>query len=344
MSAPARSRGLLAGALLLGLLAVAAALRARAPGLAAPVGPGAFGPASARQARALIATLARGLLAHQRADGAVEAGPDWAVQFEVERVVHTALAAAALAEAEALGLGPTVPGLGAGLDRALAFLTARQASTGPIGERHPKDAWSQVEATAAAIHAAATRGDAVSEALLARAGPALARMAQGGIRSGWTRAVALLAVDRVLDRRKEAAFGRPFRQLVDRRQANEALTFDGRLRTSDWNLAEAIARTLLQVRVGLDDFPARLADALLAQPPTWTGQGSDAKSWWMAAWIVGRTGRGGPWFEALLRTSVEDLRLVEGLVPASFYASGAAQTAALLLALSEGLRARPGAG
>lgn len=339
MSQSHRSSRVVGLAVVLGLCSVGFAYRAwQATDARARLPSGAYGHELAPAARAVVAQLARGLLRHQRADGAIEAGPDWAFGFEVERVANTALCAAALADALQVCPAGEVEGLEEGIQRALSFLVDRQGSTGPIGERHPKDVWSQVEATASGIYAAATVASPQGQALLARAGPALARMAQGGIRNGWTRAVALLAVDRVLDRRQEAVFGRPFRDLVDRRDANEAPGLEGRLRATDWNLTEAIARTLLQVRAGADGFPARMVEAVLEDLPIWRGQGSDTKSWWLAAWIAARSGQGRPWFARLLETAQQEVLWVQELAPASFYTCATAQTAGLLLALAEGFR------
>jgi hypothetical protein len=319
-------------------------LAGRAPraGERAALRDGAFGPARGAEAREAVAALARGLLAHQRADGAFEAGPDGIFAYEVERVAGAALALAALAEAEALGHAPDVPGLAGGIDLGVEFLRSRQGSTGLVGEPHVKDAWSPVEATAATVFALATRGRDASRPALEAAARALARLAQGSsIRNGWTRALAAMAVDRLLDEGEESLLGRPFREALDRREANTAPDRMGRIPVNDWNLAEAICRTLLEIRRGADPFLVGLADAAVLDLPEWRGQVSDCKTFWSQAWVVARTGRGEAWFSALLDASAEAPR-PEDLVPGSFYATPLDQTSALLLALAQGLRAEPG--
>jgi len=330
-----------AAALCLGLVSVAFSARAWRATERAALLDGVFGRSRGGEARAAVAGLARGLLVHQRADGAFEAGPDGIFAYEVERVAGTALAAAALAEAEDLGLGPEVPGLGEGLDRAVGFLRGRQTSTGMVGEPHVKDAWSPVEATAATTFALVTRARAAERAVLEAAARAVARQAQGSsIRNGWTRALAAMAVDRVLDEGEEAVLGRPFRETLDRREANTAPDRQGRIPVNDWNLAEAVSRTLLEIRRGADPFLVGLAEAAVLDPPQWRGQVSDCKTFWTQAWVVARTGRGAEWFGALLDAAQEAPR-IQDLVPGSFYATPLDQTSALLLALAQGLRAEP---
>ena len=342
MSVRRTSRPVLVVAVLLGVLSMASSVRAVLHEPGPEVRDGAFGEAGGPRARAIVVTLARGLVAHQRSDGSYEPGPDAAYAYEVERVAGAALATAALAEARRLGLADQVPGLDAALARGLAFIKSRQQETGVVGRTHPRDVWSQVEGTASAVLAFVVADRAEDGLAFEKAAKALARMLRGGVRNGWTRALATMTVARVAALGKVEAFGRPVSRLVDLREVNETPGKDGHLRTTDWNIAEAIARAVLGIRKGRDPFPPAMVTAVLADKPVWSGQGSDCKAWWMEAWLAARSGRGGPWFTDLLTMVEEEVQWTDGLVPGSFYATPLDQSSTLLFAFSEGLEAAGG--
>jgi hypothetical protein len=334
------SRGLALTTLLALLLALLSAFFAwRAVGHEA--GPrtrdGAFRTEDAGRARALVKRLVGGLLALQRPDGGFDLGTDSEFSYLIERVAASSLATAALVRVQQLSPDVAVPGLEEAIARGLAYVKKQQSDAGAVGIEEPGDRWSQVDATSAALLALTLAERPDDEDARVGAARALRRFARAGLRNGWTRALGIMTVDRVANLGRDDLFDGNPRGLADIRDLKQAR--EGPPQTSDWNVAEGIARVVLGLRKGADPFPARLTLAILDDPPVWSGQSADCQAFWMQAWLVARSGssQARDWFrdllDALETEAVEDDNTIHG----GWYANTLSQTAGALLALVEGL-------
>lgn len=341
MSAGGRSGHTTLLALLLALASAGFAVRAVVVEVEPPPRlQGLLGADRAPEARALVERLTRGLLALQRSDGGFDLGPDGGYNYQSERVAASALATAALAHVH--GLAPTleVPGVAPALARGLAYVKGQQLKTGAIGFREPDDVWSQVDATSAALLAFVLAGRAEDDEAVQGCAAALARFSRAGLRNGWTRALGVMVIDRIVQMEREAVFDRPWRELIDIRQLKQQPQ-DGRVQTSDWNVAEALSRAVLGLRKGSDPFPAQVVLACLQDDelPAWTGPSSDCQAWWMQSWLVARSGapEAGAWFRRLLDVLTEEGLEDDDTIHGGWYANAVSQTCGAILALSEGL-------
>lgn len=343
-----RSRGLALTTLLALLLALLSAFFAwRAIGY--QTGPrtraGAFRAEDAPRARALVRRLVGGLLKLQRPDGGFDLGADSEFSYLIERVAASSLATAALVrvrelDADVTDADVTDPVLDEAIARGLAYIKKQQTDAGSIGIEEPGDRWSQVDATCAALLALTLAERPEDEDARMGAARALRRFARAGLRNGWTRALGIMTVDRVASAGRDDLFDGNPRGLADIRDLKQAR--EGPPQTSDWNVAEGIARVVLGLRKGSDPFPARLTLAILDDPPVWSGQSADCQAFWMQAWLVARSGSGQAhdWFKDLLdaleQEAVEDDDTIHG----GWYANTLSQTAGALLALIEGLKSQ----
>jgi len=341
---PRRGRGLALTTLLALLLALASAafavraLQSSAWGGSPPrVLQGVFSPEEAPAARALVERLTRGLLRLQAADGGFDLTSTEQYDYLIERVSASAFATAALARVRTLAPDLRVEGLDAALGRGLDFVKQQQGTTGAVGIEEPKDRWSQVDATSAAVLAFALTGRPEDEAALVGAGQALRRFARAGLRNGWTRALGLMTVAKVEDLDRSDVFDGDPRSLADVRQLKSARA--GPPRTTDWNVAEAISRVVLGLRKGVDPFPGRLVQAVLDDPPEWGGQSADCQAFWMQAWLVARSGAetSPAWFADLVQAIRKEGVEADDTIHGGWYAKGVGQTAGAILSLIEGL-------
>ncbi len=304
-----------------------------------PEGPpegGVFGRAGRAPAEAVITRLGKGLVSRQRADGSYDLGDEYS--YEIERLAATALATAALAAIHDHG-GIEVPGLPQALAKGLDHLKKKQIETGPIGYEEPKDRWSQVDATSAAVLAFVLADREEDREALARAGAALRRFARARLRNGWTRGLGVITTDLVLERDlDDAVFDGRGREIVDLREMKQ-LPREGPPQTSDWNVAEVICRVVLGLKKGIDPFPAALTQAVLDEPAEWNYPSTDCAAWWMQGWLVARSGskdaRG--WFEGMRTVLDEQAIREDGTVQGGWYANTVTQTSGAILALIEGL-------
>jgi hypothetical protein len=286
----------------------------------------------------VIRRLSEGLIALQKPDGGYDLGAGGEYNFQIERIASSALATAALAQVRRLGPEVKVEGLDAALARGLDFLRKQQIETGPIGHSEPKDQYSQIDATSAGILAFFLAGRADDAEALRRAAVAMRRFSRGGLRNGYTRAAATMAMDRVARLAEfEKIFDRPLRRIVDIRPRTQASEKSAVLAT-EWNVAEAIARVVLGLRKGRDPFPAQVVVATLEDLPVWSHQSSDCQAWWMQAWLVARSGaeEAETWFHDLLTVLQTEAIGEAGTIPGGWYANTLSQTAGAILALCEG--------
>lgn len=335
-------------AMLLALACAGFAVRAVVyePPQAAPL-VGLLGPDRAPEARALIERLARGLIALQRSDGGFDLGAEGGYNYLSERVAASALATSALAHVRRLAPDLQVPGCGPALARGLEYVKRQQLETGAVGHTEPRDTWSQVDATSAALLALVLAGRRADEEAARGSARALARFSRAGLRNGWTRALGTMVVDRVVQAGRDDVFDRPWRELVDWRQLKQQPA-DGRVQTSEWNVAEAISRAVLGLRKGVDPFPAQVVLACLQEEerPSWTGPSSDCQAWWMQAWLVARSGspESGAWFRTLLDVLRDEAIEEDDTIHGGWYANTVSQTCGAIFALSEGLSSQVGLG
>jgi hypothetical protein len=207
-----------------------------------------------------------------------------------------------------------------------------------VGHSEPKDQYSQVDATSAAILAFVLAGRREDLAPAQAAARALGRFGRAGLRNGWTRSLATMVIDRLVHLgRHEEIFDRPVRQLADVRPLREQAP-DRPVAADDWNVAEAIARVTLGLRKGIDPFPAQVTRAALEDLPVWSGPSSDCQAWWMQAWLVARSGseKARTWFGDLLRMLREKAIEGDDTIHGGWYANTLSQTASAIFALSEG--------
>ena len=320
------SRGTLVLAVGLGLLSVGLAVRAAA-----------WEPRLGERER-LLARLTEGLLTLQGLDGAFDPFPDESNQPLVRRTGPHALATAALVRARQLGLGDRLPQLDAAADRALDVLVERQQAGGTFGAMPPgnRNPWPAVDTTAAGVLALAHAGRPADRAVLVAATSALARAAEYGLRDGWTRALGAMALDAVRRRGLLAEAGAgDLGLLLPVRDVS-----DGRIDGGDYAVAEAIA---WRVRGLEGSFPDRVAGALAADPPVWSGQTADLQAWAMQTWLAARSPAGGPYLEALPGALADASDAPPaGLIPGGWFAEALTQTACGVLALAEILEAERG--
>jgi hypothetical protein len=296
--------------------------------------------AEAPQARALVKRLARGLLALQRSDGGFDLGEGGGYNYQSERVAASALATAALAHVHRLAPTLEVPGVAPAVARGLGFLRKQQQKTGAIGFTEPDDTWSQVDATSAGLLAFVLAGREEDAEAARGCARALKRFSRAGLRNGWTRALATMTIDRAVQLDRHRDLWKDWRVLVDVRQLKQRPA-EGRVQTSDWNVAEALARAVLGLRKGVDPFPAQVVLACLDEEemPSWTGPSSDCQAWWMQAWLVARSGSpdAGAWFRKLLEVLADEGVEDDDTIHGGWYANTVSQTCGAIFALTEGL-------
>ena len=334
-------RGLALGTVLAALLALAAvafSLRALDSVPPGPPAGGVFGTTGAPAAEALVLRLAKGLVARQQPDGGFDPGD---YTYDVERVAGSALVTAALAEIHRRGWAERVEGITPALARGLDFLRKRQEGTGPIGQEETQDHWSQVDATSAGVLALALADREEDRAALAAAAGALRRFTRAKLRNGWTRGLGVMVAARLDALGRAQALGDNPRSLADVRAIDRAPR-EGPPQTSDWNVAEAIARVVLGLRKGADPFPGQVALAVLDEPAEWNYPSSDCAAWWMQSWLVARSGspQAPGWFEGLRRVLAADAVGEDDVIQGGWYANTLTQSAGAILAMLEGLDAQ----
>ncbi len=337
---PAATRGAVSVvlAILLALASAAFAVRAAVHTPAPPRLEGYFGAQEGPRAVALIQRLAAGMIALQRPDGGFDLGAEGGYSYVIERVAASSLATAALAHIRTLRPRVEVDGLDDALKRGLAFVKKQQIDSGSIGLDEPKDRWSQVDATSAGLLAFVLAGRDEDQPMAREAAVALRRFSRAGLRNGWTRAFAIMNIERIVRAGvADEVFDRPWRRLIDIRETRTT-PGDRGIQASDWNVAEAIARVVLGLRKGMDPFPAQVVLATLADLPVWSGQSSDCQAWWMQAWLVARSGSedAPTWFADLLKVLDEEAIEDDGTIHGGWYANTLSQTAGAIFALSEG--------
>lgn len=335
-----RTRGVAATTVLAVLLALATAFFAVRTRWWTPSGPppgGVFGEDGRPAAEAVVADLARGLMSRQLEGGGFEPGE---YTYEIERTAASALATAALARIRDYGR-IQVPGLEAALVRGLDHLKKKQLDTGLVGYPEPKDHWSQIDATTAAIHAWAVAGRPEDREALAKAGEALQRAARARLRNGWTRGLAAMTSAEVRARGLDDVLGSDPTTFADVRNLQQAPR-EGPPQTSDWNVAEVICRVIRGIRTGMvDPLPAAVTGAVLDERAEWNYPSTDCAAWWMHAWLVARSGdsRARPWFEAVRAVLAGEATGPDGTVEGGWYANTVTQTAGAALAMLTGLEA-----
>ncbi|MDF1703070.1 MAG: hypothetical protein P1V36_18125 [Planctomycetota bacterium] len=295
---------------------------------------GLFGAEGKADAEAMVARLCRGVMRRQQPDGAFDPGE---YTYEIERVSATALATAALVTVQQAG-DIAVPGLDGAVTRGLDYLKKKQVDTGLVGFPERKDRWSQVDATSAAILAFGLAGRPEDQEALARAVKALRRTARERLRNGWTRGLAVMTVDALVERGQGDVFGDDPYELVDIRDLKQAPR-EGPPQTSDWNVAEVICRVVRGLRKGVDPFPAELVRAILDEPAEWNYPSTDCAAWWMQSWLVARSGapEAGPWFQTMRTILAEEATGKDDAVQGGWYANTVTQTSGAILALMTGL-------
>ena len=336
---PASQRGIATATVVALVLAAATAFFAVRASWWEPDGPPAGGVFGAEQVEAelVVLRLSRGLMARQGADGGFDPGD---YTYEIERVAASALATAALAQVKAYGR-IEVPGLETALGRGLDHLKSKQQEKGLVGFLEPRDRWSQVDATSAALLAWALAGRPEDREAMEKAGQALRRVGRERLRNGWTRGLGVMTTHALEEREAADVFGKDPLILADIRDLKQAPR-DGPPQTSDWNVAEVISRYVRGLKKGIDPFPAELVKAVLDEPAEWNYPSTDCAAWWMQAWLVARSGapEARDWFRAM-RTVLAEEAIGEGdTVQGGWYASTVTQTSGAILALLEGLSAQ----
>lgn len=330
-------RGVAASTLVALLLALATAYFAVASAWWTPDGPppgGAFGPQGRADAEAIVARLCVGLMGRQQPNGGFDPGE---YTYEIERVAATAIATAALARVKEYG-GFSVPGLDVALERGLEHLKKKQLDTGLVGYPERKDRWSQVDATSGALLAWTLADRPEDREAMAKAAEALRRASRDRLRNGWTRGLAVITADAVIERGHGDLFGKDPYVLVDIRDLKQAPR-EGPPQTSDWNVAEVICRVVRGLKKGVDPFPAELVGAILDEPAEWNYPSTDCAAWWLQAWLVARSGapEAGPWFATVRTVLAEEALGADNTVQGGWYANTVTQTAGAILAILEGL-------
>lgn len=335
MSARARAAALLAVALALGGVA---ALFAQRYGRREPT-PACFAHAQVPAARALLVRLLEGLAGVQDPDGgfALEA-PDQrpsAPEPEVKRTAAAALAAWALAEGVELGVASARAE--AALGRARDYVSHRQGADGSLGRMPPSplgatDRGPEVTALCGAVLAFVPSQDPAHALVVGRALRALAPVLGAGLRDGWQRALAAMAIDAAAEAGRAGGLG------LEPRLALPLGALQAQPDCGDYRLAEAIVRVLRREPARGDLYPEAVLGACLGREPlTWSGQTTDVTSWLLQAWLARRTRQAQPWFAAALEPLEAGVG-PEGLVPGSIYAGRVHQSAAAALVIAQGLR------
>ena len=307
-------------------------------------GDGLYTAERAREVRALMGRLAKGLLACQAEGGwfrtqAQVSGTGY--NDDGERTGASALALAALATVRDVTVGRApVPGLEEGLAKGLAWLRTQQLPGGSFARGEGPSLWVAAEATGGAFLAVLLAGDPADASLLDGAGTALTRLAEQKLPAGRSRSIVGMAAERAVGMDREGFLPKGLDALLDARFDDVVPTGNDYL-LWDTTLSEVVTR-LLRARgsQGLDPLPGRVAQAILERPPTWRGSNTDVSAWWVQAWLAGRTPGSAAWFEALPGPIAEWVD-EDGLLPGGFFTSTLLQTACAVLALDEGLRASP---
>jgi hypothetical protein len=279
----------------------------------------------------LLVRLTRGLLDLQGADGSFDAFPTEPDLPEVVRTVPHALACAALARADALGVARAIPELPASVARGLDILVGRQKPGGGFGGLAPSagNPWPGVDAASAATLAFAIAGRPCDRTVLAGALSAVERAAAYELRDGWTRALAALALHAACSPDAEGRPGRDATSLL----AVDAGEPGPEAGCRDEQVAEAIVRA---ARGLPGPYADDVAAACLAERPVWLGERSDVQAWWMQAWLVARDPGREAYFTALAEALEEALEgPPKGQVGGSWYADGVSQAACAVLAVAE---------
>ncbi len=318
----------------------------RASGLAprasgAPRGDGVFEASAARDVRATMGTLVRGLMACQEESGwfRPEAKGGGGYNDDGERTAATALALAALATVREVAAGrEPVPGLDEALGRGLAWLRTRRLPGGAFARGEGAATWVVAEATAGAFLAFLLAGDPADATLLDGAGTALTRLAEQRIPAGRSRSLVGIAAERAVGLDREGFLPRGLDALLDARFEEVVPTGSDYL-LWDTTLSEVVVR-LLRARggAGFDPLPGQVVEAILAAPPVWRGGNTDVSAWWVQSFLVARAPGAAAWF-ARLHAALSEWIGEDGLIPGGFFASSLLQSAAAVLALDEGLRA-----
>jgi hypothetical protein len=304
----------------------------------APVGDGAFGPEAGPRARALLARLCRGLLEVQGKDGGFDPWPDDPGMPPVKRTASATLALAALAEGARRGAGADVAAFLEARDRGLSWLRGVQEQGGsfglmPIAGVGQRDRFPGVEALAGGI-LALVKADRPEDAVALNAAVrVLGREIRGGLRNGWTRGLAAIAVDAAVAAGRASSMDKSPRLLIPE-EAPRVVD------CGDYRLAEAIVRSVRAGGTGVDALGEAVSAACLDDAPTWTGRTADLQSWFLQAWVQARSPRGPAWFAAVL-PALEEAAGRDGRVPEGIYADSVAQTACAALVLAEGLASQP---
>lgn len=307
-------------AILLALLAVAAAVFALTRGEREPT-----------ETERLLARTVAGLVALQGPDGAFDPEPDAPDLPEVLKTGPHALAAAALARAEALELPVDVPGLRLARDHALDVLKARQQPGGGFGGLPPSagNRWPGVNAISGGVLALSLGGRVGDADALRGALAALERSAAYELRDGWTRALAALALD--------AARAQGALALLDQDPTGLLRVGEPDLEPGcrDELLAEAVVR---RVRGLPGPFPDLVVAACIEKEPVWLGERSDVQAWWLQAWLAVRSPDGPAWTRPYRQAVEEGLTLPPvARLGGGWYADEITRTACAVLGLAEGL-------
>lgn len=305
-------------------------------------GDGLYSASRAGEVRHLMVRLAAGLVACQEDAGwfRPEAGTQGTgYNDDGERTAAAGLALAALATVrDVQAAGPSVPGLERALSRGLAWLRTQQLPNGAFARGDGASAWLPAEATAAAFLAFLLAADPADAPLLDGAGTALTRLAEDKIPAGRSRSLVGIAAERALGLDREGFLPKGLDALLDVRFDDVVATGSEYL-LWDTTLSEVVTRVLrARGTAAYDEFPSRVAQAVLDKPPSWRGDNTDVTAWWVQAWLVARVAGSAPWFEALPGPLAEWAG-EDGLIPGGFFAPSVLQTAAAVLALDEGLRA-----
>lgn len=278
-----------------------------------------------------LARFAQVLVSLQGADGAFDPEPDAPDLPEVLKTFPHALATAALARVQALGLAPEVPGLAAARDHALDVLRARQKPGGGFGGLPPSagNRWPGVNAIAGAVLAFSLAERPADVEALRGALAALERSAAYELREGWTRGVVALALHTARARGALALLGRDPIGLLGVGEPDDAAG------CRDEQVAEAVVREL---RGLARTFGDAVVAACVEKDPVWLGERSDVQAWWMQAFLAARSPEGAPWLQTHREALEEALELApRGRVGGGWYGDEITRTACAVLGLAEGV-------
>lgn len=296
-----------------------------------------FAPGQVAEARALLARVLEALAGLQDPDGgfAVDRPEERPVPPppELKRTAASALAAWALALGEERAAASERAR--AALVRARALLVARQQGDGTLGQM-PPNALGRVEpeaeltALCGAILACLGAQDVPEQVLVGRASQALPPVL-GGLRDGWQRGLAAVALEALVEAGRTGGLGPDPRRLLAGGEVRREPD------CGDYRLAEALVRRLRSGDAAPDAYPAAVLGACLAREPlAYGGQTTDLRSWLLQACLARGRSEARAWFEAAL-PALQEAVGPDGLVTASLYADRVSQTACAALVLGLGL-------